>query len=151
MLVLALPGEAQLSGGSFQNVTEQVGAFLACLFWLLFPLPNHDSIPQLIRCLLFSFFRILAWISPTFKSSVTFLMITKNILAPTLSYLWDVFLVSSTIIANSVSSDSNSLSPIPFLPADCFSYSLDSIHSQASTLPNTLRSQFQSLLVLIEV
>lgn len=55
MLVLALPEEAQLSGGSFQNVTEQVGAFLACLFWLLFPLPNHDSIPQLIRCLLFLF------------------------------------------------------------------------------------------------
>lgn len=107
--------------------------------------------PQLFLCLLLSFFRILAWISPTFKSSVTSLMMTKNILAPTLSYLWDVFLVSSTVIANSVSSDSNSLSPIPFLPSDCFSYSLDRIHSQASTLPNALGSPFQSLLVLIEV
>lgn len=150
MLVLALPEEAQLSGCSFQNVTEQVGAFLACLFWLLFPLPNHNSISQLFLCLLFSFFRILAWISPTFKSSVTSLM-TANILATTLSYLWDVFLVSSTVVANSVSSDSNSLSPIPFLPSDFFSYSLDSIHTQASTLPNRLGSPFQALLVLKEV
>lgn len=46
MLVLALPEEAQLSGCSFQNVIGQVGAFLACLFQLPFPLPNLHTIPQ---------------------------------------------------------------------------------------------------------
>lgn len=55
MPVLALPEEAHFSSCSFQNVTEQVEAFLPCLFWLFFPLTNPHSISQtLYLCLLFS-------------------------------------------------------------------------------------------------